>query len=320
MPVKNADPFLKETIESIVNQTHKDWELIAVNDHSSDKTVEILQHFSEKDERIIVRQNSGSGIIDALSTGESSSKGDWISRMDADDLMEVNKLSKLLSSLSNEREIATSYVKYFSDQDLGEGYKNYELWLNKLIDENNHFDEIYKECVLPSPNWLMHKRLLKELGGFSSLNYPEDYDLCFKAYSNNIKIIGVKEVLHYWRDYPDRTSRTHENYQDNAFLPLKVKYFIELDYDPAKRLILWGAGKKGKKLAQILLKHQIKFDWITDNPKKLDAPIFGKQLLHSDEIGPVSTQAIIAVAGPDDQLEIKGVLKKMPNIEPFWFC
>ncbi len=95
MPVKNAALFLDECIESIISQNYQSWELLAVNDHSSDGTLQILKRFSALDSRITVLNNHRNGIIEALKTGYNVSKGALITRMDADDIMPKIKLEKL---------------------------------------------------------------------------------------------------------------------------------------------------------------------------------------------------------------------------------
>jgi hypothetical protein len=199
--------------------------------------------------------------------------------MDADDRMAPNKIELLRKALiQNPNHLITNKVKYFSEDQLNEGYLNYEKWLNGLVDQQNHFQEIYKECVIPSPSWMMERHILEGLGGFESLTYPEDYDLCFKLYQQNVPVIGLDETLHYWRDYPHRTSRTDSNYADNRFLELKVHYFLACDYMVNKELVIWGAGKKGKRIAQLLQASKISFRWITNNESKLKVPIYGVQL------------------------------------------
>jgi glycosyltransferase involved in cell wall biosynthesis len=322
MPVKNAEQFLDECLQSIVNQTYNDWELITVNDHSTDSSSKILSNYASKDERIHVYQNIGDGIIPALKLALSHTKGDCISRMDADDYMSPKKLELMLAKLQlNPNGIVTSYVRYFSNKTLGEGYLRYENWLNRLIDDDSHYKNIYKECVIPSPNWLMSKNTLNKIGGFDKLIYPEDYALSFNAYEHNVPVIGIKEVLHHWRDYPDRTSRTDAHYQDNSFLQLKMLYFLKLDYDEKLQLVLWGAGKKGKTLAKILLEVNVKFDWMTNNEKKLKVPIYGKYLTSTALLSESKpAQVLIAIATPSDQLKIEEQLKDYPKHQGFWFC
>ena len=87
---------------------------------------------------------------------------------------------------------------------------------------------------------------------------------------NKIKIIASENVLHLWRDYPMRTSRNHSNYADNSFIDLKLKYFVELNYDINKTLVVWGAGRRGKLVAKKLCAFKIDFVWVCNNSNKID--------------------------------------------------
>lgn len=305
MPVKNAGTYLADCLNSIINQTENNWELIAVNDNSTDNSLSILNEFALKDERIEVFTNNGKGIIDALRLAYSKSMGNFISRMDADDLMAKNKLLLLKQKLLELGTgfVATGLVKYFPENELGDGYKKYEAWLNKLTSNQNNFTEIYKECVMPSPCWMLHRSDLEKCEAFEHNRYPEDYDLCFRFYKYKLKVAGVKEVLHYWRDYPTRTSRTDENYFDNRFLQLKLHYFLQLDYKLNKTLVLWGAGKKGKFIAKHLIKKNMPFKWITNNPKKIGKEIYGITIENQNNVSSKKTQVIIAFVDVDQSCQ-----------------
>jgi len=322
MPVKNASKYLEACLLSIQNQSLKDWELIAINDHSTDNSFAILNEFSKSDSRIKVFNNKGQGIIDALTLAYEKSAGENLSRMDADDKMHPNKLKLLQEALNeNPNAIITAKVSYFSSDELGQGYINYQNWLNQFIEKQNHYSGIYQECVLPSPCWMMNRSTLDILGGFKSLSYPEDYDLCFKAYKNEIPIIGVNEVLHYWRDYTERTSRNDPNYADNTFLEIKTKYFISCDLKPNQPLILWGAGKKGKKIARLLIERNVDFTWATNNVQKLNVPIYNQELVLDDEISDIKgAQVIIAIADRKASEGILRVLQASNVDEIYYFC
>ena len=158
MPIKNAGKHLKDCLNSIINQDYKNWELLAVNDHSSDDTVEILSLYAEEDTRIRFFNNNGSGIINALRLAYSHSTGVYITRMDADDIMPSDKLKKMQTALlSKSNTLVTGKVKYIADDKLFDGYKAYEDWLNSLVENKSHFAEIYKECVIPSPCWMLKR-------------------------------------------------------------------------------------------------------------------------------------------------------------------
>ena len=130
MPVRNGIPFLQECLDSIRNQTYANWELHAVNDHSTDETQQILEQYAELDSRIKPTHNLGKGIIKALITGNNLSIGQYITRMDADDIMPPKKLATLYDLLARQNlsALATGHVKYFSETGVKDGYKSYETW------------------------------------------------------------------------------------------------------------------------------------------------------------------------------------------------
>lgn len=308
-PFKNSSTFLNDCLESIINQSYLNWELIIIDDYSNDNSFELVHNISLKDKRIKLFKNEGKkGIINCLRQGLNKCCGDYITRMDSDDVMDKDKLKELHKSLkiSGKGYVSTSKVKYFSKEGLGSGYEKYENWLNKMMIDNDNFNHIYKECVIPSPNWMILKDDLLSCGAFNSNIYPEDYDLVFRFYKERFKIISSLKILHFWRDYPTRTSRTDSKYADNNFLDLKIKYFMELNYDITKKLIIWGAGKRGKLLAKKLIKLNIDFIWVCNNPNKIDRIIYNKQLKsieHLDELD--NYQSIITVAKEESQSLIK---------------
>lgn len=326
MPVKNTATFLADCLESILQQTEKHWELIAINDHSTDESLAILTNFAQKDTRIQVFNNTGTGIINALRVAYSKSSGQFITRMDSDDLMMPEKLKVLKTQLleNGNGHLALGQVQYFSSKPLGNGYQKYQDWLNRLSLNGNNYQEIYKECVIPSPCWMVYKADLDKCEAFLPDRYPEDYDLCFRFYENQLKIIPAKQILHQWRDYPTRTSRTDNNYADNRFLAIKLHYFLKLDIDIERPLILWGAGKKGKWLAQQLVDLNQLFYWICNNEKKIGKDIYGQILLPINSIQQFENpQYIISVAGEIPQRDIKAYFIKQQLLQGkdyFFFC
>ncbi len=322
MPVKNSTPFLEDCLNSIIKQSEKNWELIAVDDHSSDNSFLILQKYAIKDPRIKVFQNKGKGIIDALRLAYSKCKGSFITRMDSDDLMPPQKLIILKKILQKNGTgiVATGGVKYFADYPLGNGYLRYEKWLNELTYKESNFSAIYKECVIPSPCWMVYREDFEKIEAFNPNTYPEDYDLCFRFYKYGLQVKSSQEILHLWRDYSHRTSRTDKHYSDNRFFDIKINYFLELDRDKTQTLILWGAGKKGKFLAKKLLVKEVSFYWISNNLKKIDQDIYGKIIQSTHLIQEQSmSQLILTISSPSEQIHIKNILRNSKH-QVFWFC
>lgn len=326
IPFKNTSEFLPECLDSIFQQTYNHWELLIIDDHSSDNSYDLVNEYSQKDTRIKLIKNSGSGIIKALRLAFEMSSGTYITRMDSDDIMHPEKLELMLKDLQayGKNHIALGQVKYFSKSGIGDGYAKYESWLNALTSEGKNYTEIYKECVIPSPSWMIHREDLINCGAFDSDRYPEDYDLTFRFYKNNIKCIPSNKLLHYWRDYSSRASRTDSNYAENHFIDLKLHYFLELNYNDSRPLVIWGAGQKGKTIAKLFQKNKIKFIWICDNNKKIGKHIYDVELFHFEHLKTLDNpQSIITVANSREQQIIKSFFKSV-NMQPmkdyFFFC
>jgi glycosyltransferase involved in cell wall biosynthesis len=326
MPFKNTAVFLPECLESILNQEYEHWELWAINDHSSDSSLTIVRNFARSDDRIHVITNNGQGIIEALRCAYSRCNGNLITRMDSDDIMTPDKLAVLVRSLLRfgAGHLALGQVKYFSDTGISDGYERYEKWLNQLTEKGANFSEIYKECVVPSPCWMAYTEDLENSGAFTSDRYPEDYDLTFRFYEKGVTCIPCDQVLHYWRDYETRTSRTSEHYAQNYFLDIKLYYFLKLEYDAQRPLVVWGAGYKGKTIAKSLIDKGIRFVWLCDNPNKIGKKIYGMPMHHYTELHTMNSPiSIITVANDKAQSMIRHYLSGLGQSQGrdyFFFC
>ncbi len=325
-PFKDTAHFIGDCIDSILSQTYTNWELIVVDDGSTDNSFDIVNAYAKQDKRIQLFKNTGSGIIDALRLAFGASTGMYITRMDSDDVMPEHKLETLLNGLLlyGKKHVSTGLVAYFSDRGISDGYKKYEDWLNALTLTGRNYSEIYKECVIASPCWMIHRDDFIAANAFNSDRYPEDYDLTFRFYKQGFKIIPCNTILHYWRDYGTRTSRTHAHYAENTFLDIKLHYFLMLDYDANRTLVVWGAGWKGKTIAKKLIDNNILFEWICDNPNKIGKDIYGQKLKPVSFLQNVKkSQSIVTVANVKAQEEIKTYFKNLdmlPMLDYFFFC
>jgi len=325
-PFKNTVQFLPDCLDSILNQTFGQWELLIVDDHSTDCSLQLVENYAKKDSRIRLFKNDGKGIIEALRLAFKNSKGDYITRMDSDDIMLPEKLENMVNDLQKygKKHVALGLVKYFSKKGISDGYLRYETWLNELTIEGLNYNEIYKECVIPSPCWMVHRDDLIDCDGFNPNRYPADYDLTFRFYKQQFKCIPSHQLLHYWRDHKNRTSRTHEHYAQNYFLDIKLHYFLELNYDLNRTLTVWGAGTKGKTIAKKLKNKKIPFVWICNNPKKVSKHIYGIELFNFNYLKQLENpQSIVTVANQKAQKKIKAYFKQQnmeSMIDYFFFC
>jgi glycosyltransferase involved in cell wall biosynthesis len=279
MPFCNSATFISDAVLSLQNQSFKDWELIAVNDFSPDASESILRQFAHKDSRIKIHQNQEKGILPALQLAFSKATGKFVGRFDSDDFLPPDRLQLMRAKMQNAppKTIVTGMVEYFGDHAISKGYLQYQTWLNSLNQAEETWKEIYRECVIASPNWLMRRLELLAIGGFSGLQYPEDYDWCFRCYLHNFKVISVPAITLQWREHANRTSRNSVHYQQAAFFTLKLNRFLEIE--TYRQIVLWGTGRKARITAAFFLKKKIQFLWMDVNPQRFPGGIFDQPLL-----------------------------------------
>ena len=99
IPIYNGEKFIKKCLNSILNQTYKNWEVIIVNDGSTDNTELILKEYCEKDSRILSFNKKNSGVSDSRNIGIEKAVGDYITFVDCDDWIEEDTLEKIVAIL-----------------------------------------------------------------------------------------------------------------------------------------------------------------------------------------------------------------------------
>lgn len=325
MAARNTEPYLHACLDSVMAQTYSNWELIAINDHSEDRTPQIFEEYAAKDDRVRVFHSDRPKLIPTLKYGYRFAKGDLINRMDSDDKMPLDKLEVLVNEWKRygKGHIIAGGTQHFVDEgEVGGGFRRYEEWLNDVARNSRHYEEIYTECVIPSHSWILHKDDLDSVDAFNPEVYPEDYDLCFRFYRKGLTIIGIDKVLHYWRDRSNRISRTWEEYEDNRYFDMKLRYFFEIDRDEERPLVLWGAGRNGKDMARLLQERNEPFHWVCDNDRKVGLDVYGVRMEHFNTVPSLENpQIMIVVASPDGKQEIRKSLDAWGKEvrKDFWF-
>ena len=118
IPVYNVEKYLKECLDSVINQTLPNWEAICVNDGSTDGSATVLKEYAEKDNRIRVITQENRGLSAARNTGINAAAGDYVVFLDSDDWLELDALEKISGSLNGEDLICFSGRRYFEDKKL----------------------------------------------------------------------------------------------------------------------------------------------------------------------------------------------------------
>lgn len=121
MPAYNSERTIKDSINSVLNQTYSDWELIIVNDASSDNTLSIIREFELMDSRVVVLENAiNSGVSESRNKGISFAKGDYIAFLDSDDMWRSDKLEKQINLMKRNNAVLSYTASSFISS---EGYR-----------------------------------------------------------------------------------------------------------------------------------------------------------------------------------------------------
>jgi glycosyltransferase involved in cell wall biosynthesis len=252
MPVHDAAPFLEEALDSLEVQSLGDFEVVAVDDGSSDGSAELLRDRAGRDPRLRVIHQEHSGIVAALETARAAARAPYLARMDADDRAEPDRLQWQLDLLEGRPGLVAcgTHVRYFPRDGLKDGALRYERWLGTVVDEDAVDREMFVECPLAHPTFFMRSEAVAAVGGYRASGWPEDYDLLHRLHGLG-RIGVVPQVLLHWRDRPERLSRTGPDYTEEAFRSCKVHYLLRRY--PGRALLVWGAGPVGKAFAREVL-------------------------------------------------------------------
>lgn len=228
MPTYNSEKYLKEAIDSILNQTFTEFEFIIINDGSTDKTISIIKKY--KDPRIIlINNNKNKGLIYSLNLGFKKAKGKYIARMDADDIAIKTRFAKQIKFLENNTEISIlgSWIKNFGD-------KKY-IWQTPIKHEAIRARMLF-ESSIAHPSVMIRSSFIKQ----SKMRYEEKYihaeDFSFwvKA-GEKIKLHNYPEILLKYRTHSGQTPIKHRLSQQKSVLKIRKHQLKKLGIKPNKK-------------------------------------------------------------------------------------
>jgi len=195
MPVYNGEKFLQQAVDSILAQTFKEFEFIIIDDGSSDRSPEILETYRKHDSRIRVhRQPQNKGLVEALNTGCQLATGDYIARMDADDISLPERFTKQIQYLDANPQVGFvgTWIDYINEHDQLQPRQWCPPTSTKII----QWSLLFAPC-LAHPTWMFRRSVGEKLGYYRSMTV-EDYDFLVRA-SKITQISNVSEVLLHYR-------------------------------------------------------------------------------------------------------------------------
>ena len=225
MSVYNGESYLEEAIKSVINQTFKNWELVVINDCSSDSTAEILADFALKDDRIKVHTNETNlKLPSSLNKAISLSNGKYIARMDADDICLPNRLEEQFKFMEENSDIALSSCRFLT-------LKN---GVYKLGGAGGRCDcEAIKSMLLVAnpilhPGVIAKAEVMKELNYDTTLTCTEDLELWTRMAINNYKMRILPKFLLIYRLHDKQITSTTLERQHTEVLKIQGQYYSSL--------------------------------------------------------------------------------------------
>ena len=198
LPARNAAATIERATRSILGSTHRELELIIIDDGSTDDTAEVIRQIDDPRLRLI--QQEPGGVCAAANRGTNEARAPVIARMDADDFSHPKRLEKQLDLLrqSNVNMVGCRFRIIDALGQAVTSLQRYEQWSNALTEPARIVAMRFVELPIVNPT-LMAKREVFELG-YREGAWPEDYDLCLRALGQGLKAAKVPEVLFDWID------------------------------------------------------------------------------------------------------------------------
>ena len=287
LPAYNAADTLPEALETLSEQRFEDFEIVLVDDGSTDGTARVVAEWEGREPRMkVVRQKHG-GIITALQMGLAVCEGDYIARMDADDHAHPDRLRLQAAYLDEHPEIdlVSCRVSAFPPESVRGGFAVYISWLNELLTHDAIVREIFVESPLPHPSVMFRRDSVVGLGGYEEHGWPEDYDLWLRMYLAGKRFAKLPETLLAWRESPERLTRADSRYSLENFLRAKAHYLAGGPAKDRDGVIIWGAGMMGRRLSKHLIREGLPIDSFVDiDPKKIGETRRGRPIVAPDTL------------------------------------
>jgi glycosyltransferase involved in cell wall biosynthesis len=345
LPCHDAAPTLPDAIASLRAQTLENFEVIAVDDRSSDATADLLADWAARDPRVTVLTRAQqiivhSGLVPALNQAAAVARAPLLARMDADDVAHPERFERQASYLAAHPGLAGcgAHVELFSPGQIRSGYRRYERWINGIETPEDVRKNAIVECPIAHPTLVIKKTVFDALGGYRDMGWPEDHDLVLRVLAAGARLANLPgNPLLRWRIREDRLSLTSPAYEPAAFRRCRVHFLRAVFLDPIRDVVVWGAGRVGKPLARELIRQGTPVAAFVDlDARKIGQEIHGAPVLSPDEFaeraeaqtGPPKAASsprpyvLVAVGSPGVRDEIREALEArgFHELDDFRFC
>jgi glycosyltransferase involved in cell wall biosynthesis len=323
LPAYNAAATIVRAIKSIRAQTFSDWELVIVDDGSTDATPDLVSQLKAEDPRIRLFSKPHEGLATALNAGIAAAQGPFIARMDADDESMPERFALQVEFLQANAGIGlvSCGVEFGGNRATNAGYALHVDWINSFLLPEQI--ELYRfiESPLAHPTVMFRRELADKFGGYRAGDFPEDYELWLRWLDAGVRMVKLPRALLRWNDLPTRLSRNDARYDPEAFFRTKAIWIArELPRVAVGRSIwIWGAGRPTRKRAAHLETQGVRIaGYIDVDAKKTTAALggVGVPVVNPDRLPPIGDSYILGYVSSRGARElIRGTLNASGRAE-----
>lgn len=298
MPVRNEERFLPAALASLCRQSLTAWELIVVDDGSTDDTPELLRAAAARDRRVRVLNNAGAGLVDALNYGLAHCRAELVARMDGDDISHPQRLERQAAALDADPGlglVATRF-RHFPRHSVGLGMRTYEEWQNALLTHEEIMRDRFVESPVVHPSVMARRQVLTDAGGYRKTGWAEDYDLWLRLAAGGVRFTRLPEVLFFWRERSERATRTMGEYAADAFRACKIHHLCQGFLLGVDNVTLAGAGLEGRAWQRALAREGVRVGrWLDVDPRKQGRTLHGAPVTAPDDVRAGAEKILVTV-------------------------
>lgn len=318
LPARDAGPTLDAAVSSVLAQTFTSFELLALDDGSTDDTATRMRAWQARDPRVRVISTGGLGLVGALNLGLEHARSELIARMDGDDESLATRFEKSVAALDANATwagVGTGVEIVRADRPPSPNLQAYGRWLSSLTSPELVFRDRFIESPLCHPSMTLRRRALVEAGGWRDGPFPEDWELWLRLLERGERLSCLPEVLHRWTDHDRRLTRTDERYALERHLSLKADYVSRVL--AGRPVTLWGATDTGRALSKLLTAKGLRVvRFVELNAKKIGQTIHGVPVIHPDALpGADESHVLSCVAAKGAREDIRAFLTARGRVE-----
>jgi glycosyltransferase involved in cell wall biosynthesis len=247
LPAYNAAQYISETIDSVLNQSYQNFELLVIDDGSTDNTADLVRAYVQQDSRVQIISQPNQGVSAARNHGIDRAVGEFLAFLDADDLWVPDKLEAHVRHLCSDDRLGMSFarIEYIDSESKRTGQKS-NLRLKNI--QPQHFYQDNLACT-PS-NVVIRRVVLQEIGGFDSdLSGLADIDLFLRVSCSGWTVEGLDEVLVYYRFHPNGMSSQLKRMEDewhrfNAKVAIYNPSLVQKYHPSAEAMVLRSLARQ----------------------------------------------------------------------------